>query len=138
MQMLFSLKGSEASSPVWYRYTLLIMYVLYVLGGPFMIMNMWGNRKSSFKKRNAGKAPPRPVSGLQWPVTNTKTNERSSSKTNKTILSVAVGAADQSAKEKLDKVKVRLWCLIFLSRLLIPSSCLAMSCLCLCLCRCLI
>lgn len=105
MQMLFSLKGSEASSPVWYRYTLLIMYVLYVLGGPFMIMNMWGNRKSSFKKRNAGKAPPRPVSGLQWPVTNTKTNERSSSKTNKTILSVAVGAADQSAKEKLDKVK---------------------------------
>lgn len=105
MQMLFSLKNSEISSPIWYRSTLVIMYVLYSLAGPFMILNMWGNRKSSFKKRNLGKVAPRPASGLQWPVTNPKTNERGSSKTNKTILSVAMGAADQKAQLKLDKVK---------------------------------
>lgn len=105
MQMLFSLKDSESLSPVWYRSCLLIMYVLYALAGPFMIMNMWGNRKSSFKKRSAGKVPPRPASGLQWPVTNPKKNERSSSKTNKTIFSVAMGAADKDSQAVLDKVK---------------------------------
>jgi hypothetical protein len=105
MQMLFSLKDSASANPVWYRTTLLIMYVLYTLGGPSMINNMWMNRKGAFKKRSAASLPPRPVSGLQWPVTNPKTSDRSSSITNKKIWSVAMGAVDKEAQSKLDKTK---------------------------------
>lgn len=32
----------------------LVILVIYVPGGPFMYMNMVGNRRSAFKKRNAG------------------------------------------------------------------------------------
>eukprot|EP00343_Euplotes_focardii_P011315 CAMPEP_0205830826 /NCGR_PEP_ID=MMETSP0206-20130828/42250_1 /ASSEMBLY_ACC=CAM_ASM_000279 /TAXON_ID=36767 /ORGANISM="Euplotes focardii, Strain TN1" /LENGTH=42 /DNA_ID= /DNA_START= /DNA_END= /DNA_ORIENTATION= len=42
---------------------------------------MAGLRKSQFKKRAAAKNP-RPVTGLQFPITNKKTGERSTTKTN--------------------------------------------------------
>lgn len=105
MQMLFSLQNSAVTDPVWYRFILITMYVLYTLGGPFMIMNMWGNRKSSFRKRAMTAAAPPPTTGLQWPITNAKKGDRSSSKTNQAIWSAAMGAVDKEAQAKLDKVK---------------------------------
>lgn len=105
MQMLTSLKNSEESNPHWYHVTLIIMYVVYTLGGPFMINNMWRNRKSAFKKRAAAKAPAPILNGIQWPITNEKKNERSTSKTNKQIWSASMGAGDDAMKVKLDKTK---------------------------------
>ena len=42
-----------------------IMY-LYVPGGPFMYLNMVGNRKSAFKKRFAPKPKPRAAASSPW------------------------------------------------------------------------
>ena len=45
------------------------------------------------------------MSGIQWPVTDIKTGERSTSRTNKAIWSAAIGAVDIDAKTKVDKTK---------------------------------
>ncbi len=45
-----SLPRLEASNPLVYRITLVIL-ALYVIGGPYMIMNMWGQRKRASKSR---------------------------------------------------------------------------------------
>lgn len=37
----------------WYLVSIVVL-VVYVPGGPFMFMNMVGNRRSAFKKRKAG------------------------------------------------------------------------------------
>ena len=63
-----------------------------------MILNMWKNRKSAFKKRSAASAPARQVTGIQWPVTNETTKERGSSITNKAIWSAAMGAVDKEVR----------------------------------------
>lgn len=88
---------------MWAR-ILRIILVLYLPGSPFMIGNMWGNRKSAFKKRKAA-ANPQPMKGLVWPVTNDKTGERSTSKTNKDIWVEAVGAVDPKAQAAARKEK---------------------------------
>ena len=48
------------------------------------ILNMWGNRNRANKKK-ARAANPRPLSGLIWPITDKKTEARSTTKTNKAI-----------------------------------------------------
>ena len=88
---------------MWAR-ILRVILVLYLPGSPFMIGNMWGNRKSAFRKRKAA-ANPRPVCGLVWPVTNAKTGERSTSKTNKDVWVDAVGAVDEKAQTAARKEK---------------------------------
>ena len=84
-------------------------FALYVPLGPFMILNMAGNRKRAFKKRNQA-AHPRPLSGLVWPVTGTKNGapERSTSKTNRSIWAAASGAAEQA------RAYLLLFCLLLL------------------------
>ena len=67
-----------------------------------MWMNMWGNRKSAFKKRSR---PPPPPKGLVWPVTNRKTGDRSTAKTNQAIWVKAVEAADADAAKAAKKEK---------------------------------
>ena len=63
-----------AGSPAVPAYALRLVaahFALCVPLGPFMILNMAGNRKRAFKKR-AQAAHPRPLAGLVWPVTGTK------------------------------------------------------------------
>lgn len=74
-----------------------ILPAIYLVGSPFMIMNMVVNRKSAFKKRFA-KAPP-PPRGLCWPKD--KSGERSSTDTNKTILAAAVGAVNPTKRDAI-------------------------------------
>lgn len=67
-------------------------FVLYFPIGPFMVLNMWMTRKRSYKKRNLLKKGPRPVNGLVWPVTKQGTSERSTTATNKAIISSSLAA----------------------------------------------
>lgn len=70
-----------------------ILPAIYLIGSPFMIMNMAGNRRSAFKKRFA--KPPPPPRGLSWPVTDATTTPqptRGSTETNVAIIAAAIGA----------------------------------------------
>lgn len=98
-QCLYSLSHWETALPVWFR-GLKAILVLYAPGSPFMINNMWLNRKSAMKKRSAA-ANPRAASGLSWPVD--KTGERGSTATNKAIFQAAVGAVSPALAEKVGK-----------------------------------
>lgn len=107
VQLLVSMPYWQVSAPVWYRSLILILAV-YVPGSPFMINNMWRNRKSALKKRKAaaaGASSPRPLEGLVWPVTNPKTQERSTSRTNKTIWVQSVEGVDAAAATAAKKEK---------------------------------
>ena len=74
------------------------LLALYVVGSPYMILNMWGNRKRSFKKREADAKPPAQAKGLVWPVTSAATGERGSTPTNQAIWAQALGAVDKGAR----------------------------------------
>jgi hypothetical protein len=80
-----------------------LLFAVYVVGSPFMIMNMVANRKSAFKKRFA--KPPPPPRGLCWPVD--KKGERSSTEVNRAIVAAALSAMDESLGQKC--LKERGW-----------------------------
>lgn len=96
------------AAPVWGR-MLQVILVAYLPGSPFMILNMWANRKSAFKKRAAlaggGKQGAKAVSGLVWPVTKASTGERSSTETNRAIWAAASAAANPAAGAAAAKEK---------------------------------
>lgn len=75
--------------------------IIYVIGSPFMVMNMAGNRKKAMKKRFA-RAPP-PPRGLVWPLD--AKGQRSSTGTNKTIIAAAIGAVDPAAASAVENCK---------------------------------
>ena len=77
------------------------LFVVYVLGSPFMILNMVGNRKSAFKKRFA--KPPPPPRGVSWPVDDK--GERSSTNVNREIVAAAIQAANPALAEKVRTCK---------------------------------
>jgi len=107
LQFVSSMPYWQEAVPVWYRGIILLL-VAYVPGSPFMINNMWMNRKSAFKKRNAesgATGSKKPLSGLVWPVTNDKTGERGSTQTNKAIWVASVGAVDETISKKALKEK---------------------------------
>ena len=71
-----------------------IMY-LYVPGGPFMYLNMVGNRKSAFKKRFA--PPPKPERGCAFPQD--KKGARSTTAPNRAAIAAAIeGCGPRAAK----------------------------------------
>jgi len=76
---------------------------IYVLGAPFMLMNMSGNRKKAMKNRFA--RPPPPPRGLVWPLD--EKGERSSTEVNKAIFAAALGAV--SPEKELKVKKSRSW-----------------------------
>lgn len=83
-----------------------ILPAMYVVGSPFMILNMVGNRKSAFKKRFA--RPPPPTRGIAFPIDSSAKdgkNSRSSTPVNKAILAAAVGAVNPAKAEKILKAK---------------------------------
>mmetsp|Transcript_28125 Transcript_28125/g.90666 ORF Transcript_28125/g.90666 Transcript_28125/m.90666 type:complete len:799 (-) Transcript_28125:124-2520(-) len=66
---------------------------LYIPGGPFMYLNMVGNRRSAFKKRFA--PPPKPPRGCTFPVTTSskgskESTTRSTTVTNKRAIAAAL------------------------------------------------
>jgi len=91
--------GPQFSGIVYGYYVTLL--VVYVLGSPFMIGNMAGNRKSAMKKRFA--KPPPPPRGLVWPLD--KKGGRSSTGTAKAILAAAVSEISQEQGQAVLKEK---------------------------------
>jgi hypothetical protein len=102
-QCVASLNHWATAAPVWHRGLQLIL-LAYAPGSPFMIGNMFGNRKSATKKRREA-ASPRPVSGLSWPVTDPKTKERGSTPTNKAVWEAAIKAVDEAAAAAVKREK---------------------------------
>jgi hypothetical protein len=74
---------------------------IYLLGSPFMIMNMVANRKNAFKKRFAKPLPP--PRGLIWPLD--EKSGRSSTGVNKAILGAAVRAVNPDKANKIIRAK---------------------------------
>lgn len=104
-EVLQALTGMEAhwkvANPFFYRYQLLIL-IAYIPFAPWLVANMWFNRKRSFKKRNAPKIEP---NGVLWPVT--AAGDRSSTSTARNILAAAAakGPGGQEAAQKIQKEK---------------------------------
>ncbi len=67
----------------------------YLPLAPFMVMNMWKNNKRAYKKR-AQSANPRPLKGLIWPVTDSKSGDRSTTKTNRSIWAASTAGVDSA------------------------------------------
>jgi len=119
----------KVANPLWYRLCLIIL-LMYVPGSPGMIGNMWGNRKRSFKKRNAGKEEPQ---GVAWPKT--KSGDRSSTATNRGILAAAAGAGPGGAEAAAKVSKEKKWRFAYNKHLIehvsqslqSPDACLAMA-----------
>lgn len=76
-----------------------ILLLSYVPLGPFMIMNMWGNRKRAFK-RGLKPRPKRPARGVSWPlVASKKGSSRSTTKTNREIWAASVDTVSEKDAE---------------------------------------
>jgi Protein tyrosine phosphatase-like protein, PTPLA len=89
--------GPEAAFWIYAR----ILPFVYLFGSPTMILNMVGNRKSSFKKRFA--RPPPPALGIVFPLDEKKL--RSSTPVNKAILAAAVGAVNPAKAKRIEAAK---------------------------------
>ena len=85
--------GSGAVLRLFYTFTMIV----YIPGGPFMYMNMVGNRKSAMKKRFMKPRPP--PKGLVFPLDSK--GERSTTEAGKNAIAAAVGAVDKEAAEKI-------------------------------------
>lgn len=88
LQIVAGLGFAKANFSGKYYRTILFHLALYLPLGPFMILNMWNNRKRNFRNRARALKGPRPAEGLVWPKT--KGEERSTSKTNQKIWYEAV------------------------------------------------
>eukprot|EP00211_Chloroparvula_japonica_P003862 CAMPEP_0119130022 /NCGR_PEP_ID=MMETSP1310-20130426/7527_1 /TAXON_ID=464262 /ORGANISM="Genus nov. species nov., Strain RCC2339" /LENGTH=766 /DNA_ID=CAMNT_0007120489 /DNA_START=63 /DNA_END=2364 /DNA_ORIENTATION=- len=101
--MYNALPELAVACPVFYRLTIVIL-ALYPLGGPGMILSMWSTRQRALKSRQnkLNPRPPRPISGVSWPVTNEKTGDRSTTVTNKAIWKSAVQSKPELA-QKIEK-----------------------------------
>lgn len=84
------------------RKVITCVLVIYIPGGPFMFMNMVGNRKSAFRKRFAKPRPP--PKGLLFPTTDDK-GTRSTSAVGKNVLAAAVGAVNAKEAEKIKRCR---------------------------------
>mmetsp|Transcript_29590 Transcript_29590/g.47073 ORF Transcript_29590/g.47073 Transcript_29590/m.47073 type:complete len:776 (+) Transcript_29590:85-2412(+) len=77
-------------------------HLVYIPAAPFMIFNMWINKKRAYKKRKQS-ANPRPLDGLIWPITDKKTATRSTTRTNKAIWAASIASVDSTASKKCEK-----------------------------------
>jgi len=93
----------RTASPLWYRLSAIVL-LLYLPGSPGMIVNMWINRKRSFKKREAGKRQPE---GVVWPPT--KQGDRSSTATNRGVLAAAARAGPGGEEAAARVARERGW-----------------------------
>jgi len=87
------------------KYFYLAVIAVYVPGGPFMYLNMVGNRKSAFKKRFA--KPPPPPRGLIFP-TDSK-GDRSTAEAGRNAIAAAVAAVDPAAAKVIRDSSTRKW-----------------------------
>jgi len=91
--------------PTFYLFSTLFMRVvtlhmaLYAPLAPFMVFNMWTNKKRAYKKR-AQSANPRPLKGLIWPITDSKKGDRSTTKTNRAIWAASTEGVDAKVSGK--------------------------------------
>ena len=87
--------------PYMIRFSHVVIGLVYLPLGPFMIWNMWMMRKRAMKKRAELIKGPLPVVGLVWPITNKKTNDRSSTDTAKKVFAAAARGANNENGERV-------------------------------------
>jgi len=105
LQFYVALTTFYTRGSVLERFLFVFPLIAYPPCAPLMIMNMWGNRKAQYKKRQAelsGVKKPLP-SGVSWPVTDETTGDRSSSVTNQKLWADAVAAVDTDAAAAVRK-----------------------------------
>ncbi|GBG31679.1 Very-long-chain 3R-3-hydroxyacyl-CoA dehydratase [Hondaea fermentalgiana] len=114
VQMYVALSTHYTFNTAWERFLFVFPLIAYPPASPFMVLNMWKNRKSQFRKRaqelaaakeEGGASAKKAVSGLVWPVTNDATGERSTSVTNQSIWEYAVSGADADAAAAVRKTR---------------------------------
>ncbi len=103
LQILSARKNDIPETSFHFRFSTLLL-VLYVPLSPFMIMNMWGNRKRAFKKAAQADRPPRPIRGVVWPETKLGGRVKTTN-TNRSIWAASVQNVDKALAEKVRKEK---------------------------------
>ncbi len=103
-EMLQMFAAYKFLTPAFSRWVI-TTFVIYFPMGPFMVNNMWVTRQRSYKKRNAALLPPRPESGLVWPITDAATKTRGSTETNRAILSKSIFVLDSKAGASAESEK---------------------------------
>jgi len=109
---LLQITSARADAESWPKGTVLdrmsfVLLLSYVPLGPYMIMNMWNNRKRALK-RGLKKRPPRPAAGVSWPLVAGKKGKdpkRSTTATNRAIWAAAIGAVSQDLAKLVLKEK---------------------------------
>jgi len=101
LQILSARKSDIPETSFHFRFSTLLL-VMYVPLSPFMIMNMWGNRKRAFKKDKDSKRPPRPIRGVVWPDTKLGGKVKTTN-TNRAIWEKSVQSVDSKAAESVRK-----------------------------------
>jgi len=87
----------------WIMATITFVLWTYVPGGPFMYMNMVGNRKNAFAKRFP--PPAKPETGTVFPKDGSPEGTRATTETSKKIIEAALrGAGGEEAAAAADKV----------------------------------
>jgi len=112
LQLMDSFPSYREKNMEWVtRLAKVILILLYLPLGPFMIYNMSNMRSRAYKKRAEGKKGPAPMIGLIWPVTNAKTNDRSTTDTAKKIIAAAARGSKSEKAEDVAKAvdKERNW-----------------------------
>jgi hypothetical protein len=86
------------------------VFIGYIAGGPYMWMNMYGQRRRATKNRNKALSPAEKdtkLLGIQWPITNELTGARSTLVSNKRIWTSAFkGLKDDEDDESQHDVEV--------------------------------
>lgn len=95
--------------PLAYSLWCRLALFLYLPLGPFMIFFMNMQRKRAMQKRKqaaaaalaekAGPQPKKPLAGIQWPVTDEASQERSTSITGKQVIADSLAAVSQEASD---------------------------------------
>jgi hypothetical protein len=111
---VYGLDGPVLSTAFSYR-LVSFTFLGYLVGGPYMWMNMYGQRKRATKNRkkslaSATAAPKKKVEGIQWPVTDENTGARSSLITNKQIWTSAFEGLkdDDESNSSVDALLLKL------------------------------
>ena len=103
MKSTVNLYGYDVDAK-WVMFIIQFVLWTYLPGGPFMYMNMVGNRKNAFSKRNP--PPPKPETGTVFPKDGSPEDTRATTETGKKIIEAALrGAGGEEANKAADKVK---------------------------------
>eukprot|EP01104_Vermistella_antarctica_P005936 TRINITY_DN16682_c0_g1_i1.p1 TRINITY_DN16682_c0_g1~~TRINITY_DN16682_c0_g1_i1.p1 ORF type:complete len:760 (+),score=228.59 TRINITY_DN16682_c0_g1_i1:73-2280(+) len=100
MQMVAALATIKSISiPAWYA--VILIFLVYLPGSPFMYFHMVAQRKRASRARTMGDRPPRALEGLVFPKS--KGEERSTTAAGKAAFAAATEVVDKKAGDAIRK-----------------------------------